>query len=285
MTAQISIVVTVYNRAIFLAEAISSILSQTYTHFELLIWDDGSTDNSLEIAQQYASQDSRIQVIAAPHLGRGQALKRAVSKTQGEYLCWVDSDDRLASTALEETVSLLENQPKLGMVYTNYQVIDSDGKSKGIGSRCQMPYSKERLLIDFMTFHFRLIRRSLYDQVGGINPKFSAAQDYDLCLRLSEVAHIHHLHKSLYFYRDHADNISNGSTKVQIAFSEKAINLALVRRGMHTHYELIVLEEKNRVRFKLQRKRRTTPKVFGIGLGRTGTTSARFNHGISQPWD
>jgi glycosyltransferase involved in cell wall biosynthesis len=67
MPPLISLVTTVYNRACFLAQTIDSILSQTYRDFELLIWDDGSTDNSIEIAQHYARQDSRIHLLASPH--------------------------------------------------------------------------------------------------------------------------------------------------------------------------------------------------------------------------
>jgi glycosyltransferase involved in cell wall biosynthesis len=76
--------------------AIESVLAQTFADFELIIWDDGSTDGSLEVAQEYALQDQRIRVIAAPHQGRVQSLFDAHALTQGEYLAWVDSDDVLA---------------------------------------------------------------------------------------------------------------------------------------------------------------------------------------------
>jgi glycosyltransferase involved in cell wall biosynthesis len=103
----VSLVTTVYNRSQYLPATIESILTQTYQDFELLVWDDGSTDDSVEIAQHYAAQDARIRVITAPHLGRGAALQAAISQTTGTYLGLVDSDDLLAMTALEETVQLL----------------------------------------------------------------------------------------------------------------------------------------------------------------------------------
>ncbi|WP_265278363.1 hypothetical protein [Nostoc sp. KVJ3] len=89
---------------------------------------------------------------------------------------WVDSDDILAPTALEQTISILNNHPKVGLVYTDYQLMDEQGNLHGIGQRCQIPYSKERLLVDFMIFHFRLIRRTVYEQVGGIDPNFTYAK-------------------------------------------------------------------------------------------------------------
>jgi glycosyltransferase involved in cell wall biosynthesis len=240
MSHSISLVITTYNREEFLGKAILSLLQQTYSHFELVLWDDGSTDNSLAIAQQYAHQDPRIRVVAALHQGRTLALKAAIAQTTHPYLAWIDSDDVLAPTALEETLAILNNQPSIGMVYTNYLVIGTYDQIQGLGQRCQIPYSKTRLLVDFMTFHFRLMRRSLYDQVGGVAPQFIYAQDYDLCLKLSEVTDIHHLERPLYYYRNHAQSISQEKRVEQIGYAQQAINDAIVRRGLSDRYELDV---------------------------------------------
>lgn len=238
MSVSISLIITTYNRSGYLANAIESVLSQTRGDFELLIWDDGSTDGSLGIAHDYEQKDKRIKVIAASHTGRGQALHDAIAQTQGKYLGIVDSDDLLAREALEETASVLDSQPGVGMVYTDYLVIDEQGSVKGLGKRCQIPYSKDRLLVDFMTFHFRLICREVYDSVGGVDPLFNAAGDYDLCLRLSEVTEIAHIKKPLYLYRHHRDNISHRSQFEQIHFTQMALDRALQRRGLSDKLEL-----------------------------------------------
>ncbi|UBF30098.1 glycosyltransferase (plasmid) [Kovacikia minuta CCNUW1] len=237
MPSSISLVTTVYNRQRYLAEMIESILSQTYPYFELLIWDDGSTDDSLAIAQHYATQDGRIRVITAPHQGIAPALKGAIAATTAPYLGWVDSDDLLAPTALEQTIAILDTRPDIGMVYTNYQVIDADGRDRGLGQRCAIPYTKDQLLLDFMTFHFRLMRRSVYEQVGGIDPTFDRAEDYDLCLRLSEVTQIHHLNQPLYFYRQHDSNATNDQLEM-IRWAYKASTQALKRRGLDQKYQI-----------------------------------------------
>lgn len=236
----VSIITTVYNREHYLMKAIASFLAQSYADAELLIWDDGSTDQSVAIAQHYAKQDPRIRVVAAEHLGRGEALRQAIAATDSPYLGLLDSDDALAFSALDETVPLLESHPLVGMVYTNYYEMDSLGKVKGVGHRCQMPYSKDRLLVDFMTFHFRLLRRSLYDLVGGVDPWFTYAQDYDLCLKLSEVTQIYHLAKPLYYYRWHQKSVSCEQQLEQIKFSQQAVMNALNRRGLHHEIELEV---------------------------------------------
>jgi glycosyltransferase involved in cell wall biosynthesis len=240
MPPSISIIMTVYNRERYLDAAIKSILLQTYQNFELLIWDDGSTDRSVAMAEAYAGRDKRIRVMAAAHQGYTGALKAAIAETSGAYFGWVDSDDLLTPTALEATTAILNAQHTVGMVYTNYLVIDENNQPKGLGQRCQIPYSKDRLLIDFMTFHFRLMRRSVYDQVGGIDLAFPCAQDYDLCLKLSEVAEIHHLPQPLYCYRSHSDSISQQNRLQQIDCARRAIADALERRGLSERYKINV---------------------------------------------
>jgi glycosyltransferase involved in cell wall biosynthesis len=196
-------------------------------------------------------QDRRPKVKVAPHTGRGQALHDAIAQTTRQYLGLVDSDDRLAPTALEETVAVLDTHPDVGMVYTDYLVIDETDTVLGLGQRCGIPYSPARLLVDFMTFHFRLMRREVYEQVGGVDPEFKVAQDYDLCLRLSEVTQIAHLKKPLYFYRLHQDNISHRHKLEQIHFTEMAIASALQRRGLSDQFEL---EVEVQAQYRLRRK-------------------------------
>lgn len=215
-------------------------LTQTYGDFELLIWDDGSTDNSLNIANDYAKLDKRVRIVAAQHLGRTPTLIAAHAQCLGNYLGWVDSDDALASTALSETVAILNARPEVGLVYTDYLAIDLNNYITGYGQRCRIPYSKERLLIDFMTFHFRLFRREVFEAAGGIDADFERAPDYDLCLRLSEITQVLHLEKPLYYYRNHTDNISHQHRIEQILWSKEAINRALRRRGLADSYQVDV---------------------------------------------
>lgn len=229
---KVSLISTVYNRGKYLATMIESVLSQTYKDFELLVWEDGSTDASLEIAQHYARLDSRVKVFAAPHQGRVLALQSAHAEATGGYLGWVDSDDFLTSTALAETVAVLDAEPEVGVVYTDYSIIDAEGVFQQSGPRCKIPYSKERLLLDFMVFHFRLIRRSAFEASGGIDTSIPVAVDYDLCLRLSEVTEVRHLRRALYQYRVHSDSISKTQYLRQIYCAKEAIARALERRGL-----------------------------------------------------
>jgi glycosyltransferase involved in cell wall biosynthesis len=244
MSSKVFLVMTVYNRQSYLEQSLDSILRQTYPNWFLTIWDDGSTDLSPEIAQKYAQLDNRIQFIAAPHTGRQHALKKAIaSNTQSyDYLAFVDSDDHIEPETLTATVKVLDLHSIVGMVYTDHWIIDAQSKVIGIGARCQIPYSKNRLLIDFMTFHFRLIRRGIYDLVGGIDLDFPLAEDYDMCLKISEVSEIYHLQQPLYYYRTHPNSISQDQRVQQIEHSGKAVRNALVRRGVSDQYCLEIIE-------------------------------------------
>jgi glycosyltransferase involved in cell wall biosynthesis len=233
----VSLVTTIFDRELYLPQMIESVLTQNYRDFELILWDDGSTDRSLKIAQHYAAQDPRVQVISASHQGRGKAIAQACTKVQGQYIGLVDSDDLLASQALEKTVNYLDTNPNIGLVYTDYTIIDEFSEVKSPGQH-QTPYSRERLLTEFMIFHFRLFRNSIYQEVGGFDSDFDCSQDYDLCLKISEVSNITKIHDPLYYYRHHRKSLSGQYRMEQIRFSQKAIENALHRRGMADDYEL-----------------------------------------------
>jgi glycosyltransferase involved in cell wall biosynthesis len=240
MSPRISIITTVYNRVRYLGDAIESVLAQSFEDFELIIWDDGSTDGALWVEREYARKDKRIRLVIAEHRGRAQSLLDAHALARGEFVAWLDSDDILAPTAMEETIAYLDANPEIGVVYSNYEVIDEYGENKGLGRRCHIPYSKERLLLDFMTHHFRVIRRSLFELAGGIDVSVQCAADYDMCLRLSEMTEIANIARSLYYYRIHKDSISLSQKFDQMNWAKECIARALLRRGMAKDWKVSV---------------------------------------------
>jgi glycosyltransferase involved in cell wall biosynthesis len=249
-----TIIIATYNREKYVAAALKSVLAQT-RDFELVVWDDGSTDQTLTIVRDLADKDPRVRIVASENRGQCFALNTAAAMTRGEYLGWLDSDDLLAPTALEETAAVLDARPEVGLVYTRYMTIDAAGRLGEIGKRCLIPYSPQRLLLDFMTFHFRLIRREAFERAGGLDESMVAAADYDLCLKLSELTQVAHVPKPLYLYRVHDDSISVQRRLEQIMQSRDAIARALVRRNMDSEFEAHV---ELVGRFQLRRKNRQT---------------------------
>jgi len=237
MQPLVTIVTTYYNRARFLNETLRSLQLQTLTDWEAILWNDGSTDNSEEIARDMAGEDSRFRLFGGERIGHAQSLVRACAEARGRYIGILDSDDLLEPTALEETAAVLESRPDIGMVYTDHVVIDGNGQRRGIGRRCQIPYSKDRMLLDFMTFHFRLIRMEVFAQIGRFDETYPLAMDYDLCLRIAEVTEIERLSAPLYRYRVHRDSLSHQKRLEQIRCSHAAVVAAMKRRGLDREYE------------------------------------------------
>jgi glycosyltransferase involved in cell wall biosynthesis len=238
---KVSIIIPVYNREEYLGIAVDSVLRQTYQDWELIISDNGSIDGTLDLAHNFALYDHRIRVLTAEHKGAVHALIAGFDAARGEYIGQLDSDDLLEPECIELTVKALNEHPEWGMVYTNYRDINEQGQLTRVGWRCSIPYSKYALLTVFMAFHFRLMRKAIYEQVGGFNTDFNKIEDYEICLRLSEITEIGKIDQFLYQYRQHPKSVNSTSKLEMILLMEKAINLALKRRKLDNVYRLKIL--------------------------------------------
>lgn len=239
MPALISIAVPVFNTARFLPAALDSLLAQDHENWEGLLWDDGSTDGSGEIAADYARRDPRFRLLGnGRQNGIGAALASALEAARGEYVGGLDGDDLLEPHALSSMLGFMRARPQVGMAYSQYVEIDENGIFLAAGSRFHKPYSSQQLLVDFMTYHFRLIRTEAYRAVGGFDPSADVASDYDLCLRLSETCKIAHFPQPLYRYRIRRDSISQGSRLRQVRVTFDLAQRALQRRGLAGQYAL-----------------------------------------------
>lgn len=239
MSALVSIAIPIFNTARFLPAALDSLLAQDHAHWEALLWDDGCNDGSSDIAADYAARDPRFRVLGnGRNNGVSTALASAFAEARGDYLGVLDSDDMLEPDALSSMLAFMAARPMLGMAYSQYMEIDEDGALLKRGLRTDTPYSPQRLLVEFMTYHFRLIRAQAYRAVGGIDAAMRVSPDYELCLRLSERYRIEHLPRVLYRYRIRRDSISQGSRLRQVQASFDAAQRALQRRGLAGQYAL-----------------------------------------------
>ena len=239
MPALISIAVPIYNTARFLPAALDSLLAQDHPHWEGLLWNDGSTDGSSEIAADYARRDPRFRLLGnGRNNGNPCALAKTLASAQGEFVGVLDSDDLLEPHALSAMLRFMQDNPNMGMAYSQHVEIDECNNFLQFGTRCQTPYSPQGLLVHFMTYQLRLIRTNAYQSVGGYDPSVDESADYDLCLRLSERFDIRHLPQPLYRYRIRADSISHGSRLRQLRTSFDAAQRALQRRGLQSQYAL-----------------------------------------------
>ncbi|NJM86018.1 MAG: glycosyltransferase [Hydrococcus sp. RU_2_2] len=185
---KVSVVMSVYNGVRYLQESVESILNQTFTNFELIIIDDGSTDNSWEILCEYAKCDRRIVLIQnQKNIGLTKSLNKGLGQAQGEYIARQDADDISVSNRLELQTLFMDTHPKVGALGTAVQIIN---EQKITIKEDRFPGEHEQLQA-YLLIHNHLhhstmmVRRSLMQELGGYNETIRHAQDYDLWWRFS----------------------------------------------------------------------------------------------------
>lgn len=234
--APIALAMTAHNRDQYLATAIQSVIDQSFQDWTLTIVDDASTDQTYAVAGAFEAIDRRIHLLRnSINRGCGASLYRAMNNcTQAsgvEFVGWVDSDDVLLPTALEQTIDFMRSNPSTDLVYTHYCPINDVGELLGFPERCNIPYSPDALIDELIVFHFRLMRVSAYLGAGGIDPEMCMANDYDFVLRFSELYRIDCLPEILYYYRIHGGSMSLSQTAQQAAAATEAVRRALHRRS------------------------------------------------------
>jgi GT2 family glycosyltransferase len=232
----VSVLMPVWNAERFVAPAIESILSQTFTDFEFLIFDDGSTDRSVEIVSRYADRDSRIRLFPRPHVGYTRWLNEGLSLARGEFVARMDADDIALPSRLERQVDHLRRAGDCVAVGSSVYLIDSDA-----APICEHRYDPDHESIDggHIAGEFNMIlhpactfRRSALLAVGGYREEFHTAEDYDLFLRLAEVGRLANLPEILLHYRKHHGSVNVRQHLDQAHRGTRALEEARTRRGM-----------------------------------------------------
>ena len=234
-TPTVSIVMSVYNGERYLKLAVESILAQTWTDFEFIIIDDGSTDRSGQILTAYAAQDSRLVLLSNPaNRGYTASLNRGVEAARGEFVARQDADDVSLPERLAQQVATLRAQPGVGVVGTLAQVIDADGCPQAgdyFPRALDNAAVQEQLLAGNCICHGSvLIRRHLLDDVGAYDVSLEPSEDYDLWLRLAEKGEIINLEPRLYQYRVHGQSVSQTRRPAQALGRARALERAVQRR-------------------------------------------------------
>jgi glycosyltransferase involved in cell wall biosynthesis len=185
---KVSVVVPCYNQARFLGEAIESVLSQGYTDFEIIVVDDGSKDGTQEVAAGYAKENSRVRLISQENRGLAAARNRGLAEARGEYVVFLDSDDRLVGGALEVGVRELEAHPECAFVSGICRKITADGSVVPGWEQFRVMDDPYLELLRSCPVYVPAVmyRRSVFDAVGGFDTSYRAAEDYDLYYRILE---------------------------------------------------------------------------------------------------
>lgn len=209
----ISVVMSVYNSEKYLAEAIDSILNQTYTNFEFIIINDGSTDNSLAIIQAYMLEDSRIVLISRENRGLPYSLNEGVSIAKGEYIARMDADDISLPSRLEEQIDFMQKN-NIDVCGSSIQVFGENIRNKiKIYPTSNNEIKFVLILMSPFAHPTVIMKHTIFDKVKYNN--FKTAQDYDLWTQVALQGYkMANLDKVLLKYRSHSEQIT--VTKIQI---------------------------------------------------------------------
>lgn len=218
-TPLVSIMMTSYNRAELIPEAIESVLSQTYQNWELLILDDASTDDTATVVATVAANDPRVIFSpAAQNLGITKNRNRGFESAKGKYIAVLDCDDIWSDTSkLAKQVDFLESNPTYVLVGTGVAVIDKNGaKTKELRYAHADAEIRPKMLLRNQFTHSAVLMRTSslplpkpYDESGEV----SIWEDYDLFLRLGQIGLMANLPETMTSYRWHGGNISKAEKK------------------------------------------------------------------------
>ncbi len=211
----ITVIIPTYNRETFVTTAIESVLAQTYPHVEILVVDDGSTDETSERVQgliernaRDAAADKQIRYIQQANQGPSHARNRGVAEAKGEWLAFLDSDDVWLPEKLERQVGALEQFKECGACYTNARMVDTASLDTTVFEASQRPYNDFMGVVTDEANHLvkqfggswiqtLLVRTDLVKQIGGFDPDIQWAEDYDFLFRLSLETSFCYLNKQL----------------------------------------------------------------------------------------
>src|SRR5436853_1616118 len=205
--ALVSVIIPCYNQAHYLNDAIESILAQSCADFEIVVVDDGSADNTAEVAAGYPG----VRCIRQDNQGLAAARNTGLRESRGDYLVFLDADDRLLPGALEAGLACLLAHSEYAFVSGHYRYIKEDGSL--LNEYPQEKIEEDHYLAflqgNYVGMHATVMyRRTALEQVGGFNTYLRACEDYDLYLRLSRQFPISRHQAIVAEYRQHGTNMS-----------------------------------------------------------------------------
>lgn len=248
---EVSIILPVFNRAHLVAEAIKSVLIQSFQSFELIIIDDGSTDATVEVINTF--DDSRIILLRQKNCGRSVARNRGLAIARGRYIAFLDSDDVYLESKLELQVAYMDKHPDFGMIYTSAHCIDSKGNlldeqpylAQDEGNIYKQVAFFQPLTITLPTV---MLRREVLDDVGGFDEAMERFEDTDLWRRIAKRYLVGAINVPTCLLRTHENNALGAQDPRKILaavdfyvakiFREDAdVDLSFLREGACRLYE------------------------------------------------
>jgi glycosyltransferase involved in cell wall biosynthesis len=239
MSPRVSVVIPIYNRAQFIGEAVSSVLASTYEDFELLLIDDGSTDDSLDIASRVAGGDPRLRIVELPHGGVAVARNTGLREAAGELIANLDADDAMFPRRIERQITYLDRHAECVAVGSRALFVDAASRPMYVGMNFFSHADIDRAHLEgrpcAIGHPLSTFRKAAVVAAGGYASEMNASgEDYDLWLRLAEVGHLANIPEVLTRYRVHGGNMSldPSGKDYRLAITMDSLARAFARRGM-----------------------------------------------------
>lgn len=233
----VSIILPVHNGEKYVAAAIQSILDQSYTNFELIIVDDGSTDATASILQAFEQKDRRITVIHQANLKLPGALNTGFASARGEFLTWTSDDNLFTPQYIEKMTACLRRHPAWDMIFANMDLIDEEGKplrNSGWYEGYQFPHRSEHIYLPTDPSELNVIpnntiggafmyRRHVADLLAGYSPFQYTREDYDYWMQVNSLFTLRHtdFKQPIYKYRMHFTSLTSQDAALKITEERK----------------------------------------------------------------
>lgn len=204
-----SVIIPLYNKAPYVTKAVNSVLAQSYSDYELIIMDDGSSDDSYDVARSIIDGHSNCHIYRQENSGASMARNNAVALSKGDYLCFLDADDWWASSFLEKMSGLIHDYPEAKIFGTNYYYVKNGSQrvcvttaKTGYINYCQS--FAEKLQMPLWT-GATCIPRPVFDEFGGFRAHIKIGEDFDLWIKVALKYKVAFLDEPLSFYFQDSD--------------------------------------------------------------------------------
>jgi len=244
----ISICIPTYNRANLIADAIDSVLAQQYLNYEIIVLDDGSTDNTANVIAGY--HEPRLRYIRKEHSGAPATRNRCIAEAKGEFIVWLDSDDVLLPGTLYAYVDAINKAADVDVLYGDLIVADAYLNERRILAYKDW-YGKPKELISSLISENPIpnpgvmIRKNCYEQFGNYDESFKRAHDYEFWTRIAGRATFKHIGTVVTKWRLHDSNWAGGKVKVDFSYEARVVKKILERYSLHEIYPDINWGESN----------------------------------------
>ena len=246
---KVSVIIPAYNAMTYLPKTVESVLKQTFTDFEVIIVNDGSSDGIEQWVDTIT--DNRVKLVSQKNQGAAAARNTGIADAKGAYIAFIDSDDLWEPTKLKKQVYCLDNNPDVGLVYAWTSSIDKNGNNRGkIFANNSEGYVWEKLIEEniVMSGSAAMVRRDCFEKFGVFDDNLRFAEDREMWIRIASNYSFAVIKEVLVYYRHHANNksrnyiqsIDNFRLIIEKTFQSVPFELLYLRNRSYSRVNLIL---------------------------------------------